>query len=139
MELNTSVFCRSMTMDAYIESMVTQMSSTQSTQRSLCSRGITPQVVKREKFKSFHPAYQADQQEQFTITKKLINRWTPINQMGSYLTLTSKHKCTLRIALVKNIGGTLGYKDTKMDLFHCNILFCCKSMLLSALLESNDF
>jgi hypothetical protein len=44
---------------------------------------------------------------------------------GSCLTLTSKHKCTLRIALVKNNGGTLGYKDTKMDLFHCNILFCC--------------
>lgn len=43
--------------DAYVESIVTQTSSTQSTQRSLCSTGITPYVIRWANGHSFQPAW----------------------------------------------------------------------------------
>lgn len=44
-------------MKAYVESIVTQISSTQSTQRSLCSTGTTPYVIRWANGHSFQPAW----------------------------------------------------------------------------------
>jgi hypothetical protein len=51
----------------YVDSMVTQMSSTQSTQRSLCSTGTTPYVIRWANGQSFHPAWTVDHIKQNKI------------------------------------------------------------------------